>query len=69
MGNPNDIAPIVSFLLSDDSKYISGQNIAVDGGWTAKGMRWRDQMFCLLELILSEETNVLEKTNQNPKEL
>jgi NAD(P)-dependent dehydrogenase (short-subunit alcohol dehydrogenase family) len=35
MGNPNDIAPIVSFLLSDDSKYISGQNIAVDGGWTA----------------------------------
>ena len=35
MGNPDDIAPIVSFLLSDDSKYISGQNIAVDGGWTA----------------------------------
>jgi NAD(P)-dependent dehydrogenase (short-subunit alcohol dehydrogenase family) len=35
MGNPHDISPIVSFLLSDDSKYISGQNIAVDGGWTA----------------------------------
>jgi len=35
MGNPDDISPIVSFLLSDDSKYISGQNIAVDGGWTA----------------------------------
>ena len=35
MGNPDDIAPTVSFLLSDDSKYLSGQNIAVDGGWTA----------------------------------
>lgn len=35
MGNPDDIAPIVSFLLSNDSKYLSGQNIAIDGGWTA----------------------------------
>lgn len=35
MGNPDDIAPVVSFLLSEDSKYITGQNIIVDGGWTA----------------------------------
>lgn len=35
MGNPNDIAPSVSFLLSDDSKYITGHNLIVDGGWTA----------------------------------
>lgn len=35
MGNPDDIAPAVSFLLSEDSKYITGQNIIVDGGWTA----------------------------------
>ena len=35
MGNPDDIAPSVAFLLSDDSKYITGQNIIVDGGWTA----------------------------------
>ena len=35
MGKPDDIAPVVSFLLSSDSKYITGQNIAVDGGWTA----------------------------------
>ena len=34
MGLPDDIAPLVSFLLSDDSQYITGQNIFVDGGWT-----------------------------------
>jgi len=35
MGNPDDIAPSVSFLLSNESKYITGQNLIVDGGWTA----------------------------------
>ena len=35
MGAPEDIAPTVSFLLSEKSKYITGQNIAIDGGWTA----------------------------------
>ena len=30
MGKPDDIAPLVSFLLSDDSEYITGQNIAID---------------------------------------
>jgi len=34
MGTPKDIAPIVSFLLSEEAKYITGQNIIVDGGWT-----------------------------------
>lgn len=34
MGTPDDIAPSVAFLLSDDSKYITGQNLVIDGGWT-----------------------------------
>lgn len=35
MGLPEDIAPAVSFLLSNEANYITGQNIMVDGGWTA----------------------------------
>jgi len=34
MGTPSDIAPVVSFLISDEAKYITGQNLIVDGGWT-----------------------------------
>ena len=34
MGRPEDIAPLVVFLASDSSSYITGQTIMVDGGWT-----------------------------------
>ena len=32
IGNANDIAKVVMFLLSDDSSYVHGENILVDGG-------------------------------------
>lgn len=35
MGKPIDIAPAVSFLLSEEAKYITGQNLIIDGGWTS----------------------------------
>ena len=35
MGQAKDVAPAVAFLLSDDSSYITGHNLMVDGGWTA----------------------------------
>jgi NAD(P)-dependent dehydrogenase (short-subunit alcohol dehydrogenase family) len=34
MLDPTDVAGIVLFLLSDQSKYINGQNIVIDDGWS-----------------------------------
>jgi len=34
MGQPEDVAKAVVFLASDDSNYITGQLIVVDGGYT-----------------------------------
>ena len=36
-GTPDDVAPLVGFLLSDESAYLSGTEIAVDGGQSAHG--------------------------------
>jgi 3-oxoacyl-[acyl-carrier protein] reductase len=35
VGEPTDIANVVAFLASDQSAYVSGQVIYVDGGITA----------------------------------
>ena len=36
VGKPNEIADAVEFLLSDKATYITGQVLAVDGGFTLK---------------------------------
>lgn len=36
LGEPEDIANAVAFLASDESDFITGENLVVDGGWTAK---------------------------------
>ncbi len=35
MGTENDIAGMVSLLLSPEGAYITGQHMLIDGGWTA----------------------------------
>ncbi|MGJ9412742.1 SDR family NAD(P)-dependent oxidoreductase [Aeromicrobium sp. CF4.19] len=35
VGTPDDVAPLVSFLLSDESAWLSGADIPVDGGTLA----------------------------------
>jgi NAD(P)-dependent dehydrogenase (short-subunit alcohol dehydrogenase family) len=34
---PDDIAQAVRFLASDNSRYVNGVALPVDGGWTADG--------------------------------
>jgi len=36
MGEPEDIANAAAFLASEDSKYVTGSILYVDGGWTAR---------------------------------
>jgi NAD(P)-dependent dehydrogenase (short-subunit alcohol dehydrogenase family) len=35
IGQPREIAGAVRYLLGDESSYVTGTNIVVDGGWTA----------------------------------
>jgi NAD(P)-dependent dehydrogenase (short-subunit alcohol dehydrogenase family) len=35
-GTPEEVAEVVTFLASDRSRYVTGQTVYVDGGWTAQ---------------------------------
>ena len=35
-GKPEEVAAVVAFLASDDSAYMTGSDVVVDGGYLAK---------------------------------
>jgi tropinone reductase I len=38
VGKPEEVASLAAYLAMDKSSYITGQNIAVDGGFSVKGL-------------------------------
>jgi NAD(P)-dependent dehydrogenase (short-subunit alcohol dehydrogenase family) len=36
LGNPNDIANACIYLLSDASRWVTGSNLVMDGGYTTR---------------------------------
>jgi NAD(P)-dependent dehydrogenase (short-subunit alcohol dehydrogenase family) len=36
VGQPDDVAAAISFLLSDDASWITGVQLPVDGGWLTR---------------------------------
>lgn len=36
LGKPEEIATAAAFLASDDSAFMAGTNLVIDGGWTAR---------------------------------
>ena len=41
MGQPEDIGDVAVWLASDGARFITGQSILVDGGYTIGGLRWQ----------------------------
>jgi NAD(P)-dependent dehydrogenase (short-subunit alcohol dehydrogenase family) len=40
LGQPEDVADVVHFLVSDASRFITGQTVFVDGGVSAGSSWW-----------------------------
>ena len=39
IGEPADVADVVAFLCSDLARFVTGQNLVIDGGMTLHGSR------------------------------
>lgn len=45
MGDPDgDIAPVVAFLCSEDSRFVTGNTLFVDGGGHINGVAWAPEL-------------------------
>jgi len=54
LGEPSEIASVAAFLLSDESSFLSGQSIAVDGAATARCYRYEPSPSLLAEFAAAK---------------
>jgi NAD(P)-dependent dehydrogenase (short-subunit alcohol dehydrogenase family) len=45
LGSANQVAELIGWLCSDAASYVTGQSIAVDGGYAIPGHRWTPRGF------------------------
>jgi NAD(P)-dependent dehydrogenase (short-subunit alcohol dehydrogenase family) len=39
LGQPEDVGDVAVWLCTDEARFVTGQSILVDGGYTIAGMR------------------------------
>ena len=44
LGSPDHVARVIEFLAGDGARFITGENIAIDGGLSAAGVRLGDSL-------------------------
>jgi NAD(P)-dependent dehydrogenase (short-subunit alcohol dehydrogenase family) len=44
VGQPDDIARVVEFLAGDGARFVTGENVVIDGGLMAAGVRLDDRL-------------------------
>ena len=52
VGNPRDVAGVVYFLASDESSFISGENITIDGGYNVVSVLLKSEADANLSKLL-----------------
>ena len=55
-GTPSDLIGATIFLSSYASDYINGQDIIVDGGWSAKGL-WLEKIYTTIKITFLQFQN------------
>ena len=63
VGDPNELANLVSFLLSDYAAYINGDVITIDGGEWLQGAG----QFNMLKMVKEEQWDMIEQMIRNLK--
>lgn len=61
VGQPNDVAKVVYFLASDESSFINGENITIDGGYSIESVLLKSEADSNLSVLLQNFIKTTQK--------